>query len=69
MEVGGLQRGHISIRKNAPFTIAVALVVGVTNMAVLDRWRETLDANGDAPWEAHVETRKIRDNIRHQRAA
>ncbi len=69
-EVGGLRRGQVTMRKNSSYTIAVALHVGVTNIAILDRWHETLDRKtGEAPWEAHVEQRKIRANILDRRAA
>ncbi|GAA2083861.1 hypothetical protein GCM10009821_26360 [Aeromicrobium halocynthiae] len=65
--VGGLRRGQILFRKNAQFTIAVALLVGVANIKALDKWRENLDRHGQSPLMAATERRRIRDLILRNR--
>ena len=64
--VGGLRRGQITTYKNAPFTIAVAMIVGAANLHALERWRRGLDAEGVAPDVASTKRRRIRDRLLNQ---
>lgn len=67
--VGGLRRGQITFFKNAPFTIAVAMMIAATNTRALDRWKQNLDAHGVAPDIASTRRRRIRDRLLNQHRA
>lgn len=68
--VGGLRRGQITTFKNAPFTIAVAMMVAAANTRAIDRWKQGLDPEGVAPDVASTKRRRMREQIlRRPRAA
>lgn len=48
-EGGNLGLGTIEVRKNAPFSIAVAMAAAVTNLKILQSWQEDLIMTGKAP--------------------
>lgn len=61
---GNMIRGRIKPHKNAFYTMAIALSVGVTNLRVLEAWEETLALNGRvAPEEPHKKKQIVRKNI------
>ena len=48
-EGGNLGLGTIELRKNASFSIAVAMAAAVTNLKILQSWQEDLIMTGKAP--------------------